>query len=84
MIVLAISLGAVNKNDPGGGSSGGNGGVGKDGGSGGNNKLPPAKKWRIVKGRLEYVVVGEVEGRLDEGGIDPTSRQTEDDYPVSQ
>ncbi|ORY52031.1 hypothetical protein BCR33DRAFT_712244 [Rhizoclosmatium globosum] len=79
--------------DPGGGGpgggrrGGGSGGVRREGGGpsgGNNNKPPPAKKQRIVKGRLEYVVVEEVEGRLDEGGIDPTSRQTEEDYPVSQ
>ncbi|KAJ3062638.1 hypothetical protein HDU99_005143 [Rhizoclosmatium hyalinum] len=77
---------------PGGGSGGG--GSGRSGGSrgsegnggisGGNNKPPPSKKQCIVKGRLEYVVVEEVEGRLDKGGIGSTSRQAEDDYRGSQ
>ncbi|ORY43400.1 hypothetical protein BCR33DRAFT_717620, partial [Rhizoclosmatium globosum] len=65
-------------------SSGSRGSEGNGGPSGSDSKLPPAKKQRIVKGRLAYVAVEEVEGRLDEDGIGNTSRQAEDDYQGSQ
>ncbi|KAJ3084680.1 hypothetical protein HDU99_007296 [Rhizoclosmatium hyalinum] len=47
--------------DPGGGGPGGGagGGSGEGIGGSGNSKPPPAKKQRIVKGRLEYVAVEE-------------------------